>query len=53
MKKPELLIKDIQDFSKKDQSRLVANISNVTFDFSNNFLKFYRLICVSLQAINL
>ena len=29
---------DYQNFTKKDQSKLVANISNVTFDFSNNFL---------------
>ena len=29
---------EYKNFSKKDQSRLVANISNVTFDFSNNFL---------------
>ena len=29
---------DYKDFSKEDQSRLVSNISNVTYDFSNNFL---------------
>ena len=29
---------DYKNFSKEDQSRLVSNISNVTFDFSNNFM---------------
>jgi len=32
------IFQDYQEFSKKDQSKLLANISNVTFDFSNNFM---------------
>ncbi len=34
----DYIFQDYKEFSKKDQSKLIANISNVTFDFSNNFL---------------
>ena len=33
-------ISRLQGIFKKDQSKLIANISNVTFDFSNNFLSY-------------
>jgi len=34
----DYIFQDYKEFSKKDQSKLLANISNVTFDFSNNFM---------------
>lgn len=45
------IFQDYKDFSKQDQSRLVSNISNVTFDFSNNFLSSILIFLSELLVI--